>query len=78
MELKNKRPAADIPVQKDEAPAYMRLNEAAGVARLSVRTLRRAIYAGKLKASKMGTVYVIRRERLIEWLESGESGKAAN
>jgi excisionase family DNA binding protein len=70
MKKKYERPKSDIPVENNEAPAWMRVNEAAGVARVSVRTIRRAIWAGELEFSRLGRVHVIRRKWLFDWLES--------
>lgn len=52
-------------------PHWLRLNEAAPIYRVSVATLRREIYAGRLKHARVGGRKSIRLrpEWLDEWLE---------
>ncbi len=50
-----------------ESYSLAEISEAHGV---SVRTLRRAIEAGTLKAAKLGKSYRVRPASLAEWIES--------
>ena len=40
---------------------------------ITVQTLRKAIKAGQLNASKVCNKYVLRRDSVIEWLDSAQA-----
>jgi excisionase family DNA binding protein len=56
----------------EQLPAIIRLKAAATALGCSTRTLRRAIDAGELRASKLATrgCWVIQREDLIAWIDA--------
>lgn len=65
--------AQPLPVGSDvvaQLGAYVTLDELAAVARCHVATLRRAIAAGELTASRPGRSYLVDVEEARRWLRS--------
>jgi excisionase family DNA binding protein len=56
----------------DQLPAIMSLRAASTVLGCSTRTLRRAIDAGELRASRLATrgCWVVQREDLVAWIDA--------
>ena len=57
-------------------PRYLSLAQAAAIANLSTRTLRRAIAAGRLRAHRIGRLTRIELAELQRWIEA--DGAAAH
>lgn len=54
----------------DKLPEILTIQELSEFIKISVVTIRRAIESDKLKAFKVGKVWRIEREAVIEWLET--------
>lgn len=59
----------------DDCPPVMRVDEAARVALVDAKTIRRAIHAGELRALVSGRVIRVHRGQLEAWLR-GETAEA--
>lgn len=54
----------------DKLPEIMTIQELSEFLKISVITIRRAIDSDKLKAFKVGKVWRIEREEVIEWIDT--------
>lgn len=57
----------------DQLPELLTVREAAEYARVDGKTIRRAIWARRLKASRVGRAIRINKEDLRRYLETGAS-----
>jgi excisionase family DNA binding protein len=57
---------------------YLTVQEVAELARCEHRTVRRAIQAGKLKASLIGGRWIVKDSAVDEWIEACANSSAQN
>jgi len=56
----------------DQLPNITTIKELSDFLKVSVQSIKRAIYSGKLKAFKVGRDWRIEKDAVIEWIEQGK------